>query len=62
MNVDYVLFPDSIDLKSVRISKAIYFDALTKDKFFETILLIKRAAKIAKWCISKHLGQKGSTS
>jgi hypothetical protein len=61
VNVEYSLLPNAEIMESVNLSKAIYFDALTKDRFFDTILLIRRSIEIAKWCYGKHLGHKSST-
>lgn len=43
INVLYSFFPNIDNLERVDISKRIYFDALTKDEFVDTIITLGRA-------------------
>jgi hypothetical protein len=55
INVEFVIIPNLDNMEAVRMSKNIYFDALTKDKLFDSILLMKRAVELVRWCYNKHL-------
>ena len=48
MNVMYSLEKGFRELKSVEVIKPIYFDGLTKDKFFDTVFTVHHAIEIAR--------------
>lgn len=48
MNVMYSLENSFRELKSVAVVKPIYFDGLTKDKFFDTVFTVHHAIEIAR--------------
>ncbi|MDQ4100580.1 MAG: DUF2299 family protein [Thermoproteota archaeon] len=48
MNVMYNLESGFRELKSVTVVKPIYFDGLTKDKFFDTVFTVHHAIEIAR--------------
>ena len=60
LNIGFVFHPTAPTMESLRITKPIYFDGLTKDKLFETNLLVTRGIHIARWCYKKHLQPKSS--
>lgn len=43
IDVDHHISPDADTLQSISITKTIYFDGLTRERFFNSILLLKRA-------------------
>lgn len=55
LDVDHNLVPDGNFLQHISIAKVIYFDGLTKDKFFDTILLLKRALGLLNLAYCEHL-------
>ncbi len=55
IDVDHQINPNGDTLKSISITKTIYFDGLTKDKFFSSILLLKRAFGLVDLTYCDHL-------
>jgi hypothetical protein len=43
INVEYSILPNLDNLDRINISKKVYFDGLTKDKFIDTIFALNRA-------------------
>lgn len=60
LDVDHNLIPDGEFLQHISVAKVIYFDGLTKDKFFDTILLLKRALGLLNLAYYEHLRYKSS--
>jgi hypothetical protein len=60
LNVDHSLVPDGNSLQHISIVKIVYFDGLTKDKLFDTILLIKCALGLLNLAYYEHLRYKSS--
>ena len=42
-NVEHQINPNADTLQSISIIKTIYYDGLMRDKFFNSVLLLKRA-------------------
>jgi hypothetical protein len=55
MDVDHQISPNGDTLQSISITKTIYFDGLTRDKFFSSILLLKRAFGLLDLTYCDHL-------
>jgi hypothetical protein len=55
IDVDHQINPDGDTLQSISITKTIYFDGLTMDKFFGSILLLKRAFALLEMTYCDHL-------
>jgi hypothetical protein len=55
LDVDYQIIPNADNLQSISITKTIYFDGLTKDKFFSSILILKRAFGLLDLAYCDHL-------
>jgi len=55
MDVDHQISPNGDTLQSISITKTIYFDGLTRDKFFSSILLLKRAFGLIDLTYCDHL-------
>lgn len=62
MNVGHRFDPDAENLERIRIMKTIYFDGLTKDKFFDTIFALIRASSIVELLMLTYLGIRRSNS
>jgi hypothetical protein len=59
-DLDHNLVPDGDILQHISVTKVIYFDGLTKDRFFDTILLLKRALGLLDLAYYEHLRYKSS--
>jgi len=57
INVGYVLLPNQKNLDKVEISKKIYFDGLTKDKFMDIIFALQRGLYLVELML-RQLGGK----
>jgi hypothetical protein len=55
LDVDHDFIFNGNFLQSISITKRIYFDGLTKDKFFSAILLLKRSIGLLNLAYSEHL-------
>jgi hypothetical protein len=55
LDVDHQIIPNADTLQSISITKTIYFDGLTKDKFFSSILILKRAFGLLDLAYCDHL-------
>jgi hypothetical protein len=55
LDVDHQIIPSADTLQSISITKTIYFDGLTKDKFFSSILILKRAFGLLDLAYCDHL-------
>ena len=55
LGIDYAIQPDSERLEYVQMSRKIYFDGLTKDRFFDTIFHVQRAMEIMRLKYETHL-------
>jgi hypothetical protein len=55
LDVDHQIIPSADALQSISITKTIYFDGLTKDKFFSSILILKRAFGLLDLAYCDHL-------
>jgi hypothetical protein len=55
IDVDHRISPNADTLQSIFITKTIYFDGLTRDRFFNSILLLKRAFGLLDLAYGDHL-------
>jgi hypothetical protein len=55
IDVDHQLSPNADTLQSIFITKTIYFDGLTRDRFFDSVLLLKRAFGLLDLAYGDHL-------
>lgn len=62
MNVSYMVHPDRNVLEYVHIEKSIYFDGLTKDRFYDSIFAVVRALHMTSLIYIKHLKSGSRTS
>jgi hypothetical protein len=61
IDVDHQINPNADILQSISIIKIIYFDGLTKDKFFSSISLLKRAFGLLDLAYCDHLRFRSSS-
>ncbi len=55
IDVDHQIGPNADTLQSISITKTIYFDGLTRDRFFNSVLLLKRAFGLLDLAYCDHL-------
>jgi hypothetical protein len=55
IDVDHQISPNADTLQSISITKTIYFDGLTRDRFFNSVLLLKRAFGLLDLAYCDHL-------
>ncbi len=55
IDVDHQISPNADTLQSIFITKTIYFDGLTRDRFFDSVLLLKRAFGLLDLAYGDHL-------
>jgi hypothetical protein len=55
IDVDHQISPNADILQSISITKTIYFDGLTRDRFFNSVLLLKRAFGLLDLAYCDHL-------
>jgi hypothetical protein len=55
INVEFFFVPDLDKLERIHLTKKIYFDALIKDKFVDTILALRRAGSLIELSMYQHL-------
>jgi hypothetical protein len=55
IDVDHHISPNADTLQSIIISKTIYFDGLTRDRFFDSLLVLKRAFSLLDLVYGDHL-------
>ena len=55
IDVDHQITPNADTLQSIFITKTIYFDGLTKNRFFDCVLLLKRAFGLLDLAYGDHL-------
>lgn len=55
IDVDHQISPNADTLQSIFITKTIYFDGLTKNRFFDCVLLLKRAFGLLDLAYGDHL-------
>jgi hypothetical protein len=55
IDVDHQISPNADTLQSIFITKTIYFEGLTRDRFFDSILLLKRAFGLLDLAYGDHL-------
>jgi hypothetical protein len=55
IDVDHQISPNADTLQSISIAKTIYFDGLTRDRFFNSVLLLKRAFGLLDLAYCDHL-------
>lgn len=55
IDVNHQISPNAETLQSIIITKTIYFDGLTRDRFFDSILLLKRAFSLLDPAYGDHL-------
>jgi hypothetical protein len=55
IGVDHQISPNADTLQSIFITKTIYFDGLTRDRFFDSLLLLKRAFGLLDLAYGDHL-------
>jgi hypothetical protein len=55
IDVDHQISPNADTLQSIYITKTIYFDGLTRDRFFNSVLLLKRAFGLLDLAYGDHL-------
>lgn len=55
IDVDHQISPKADTLQSIFITKTIYFEGLTRDRFFDSILLLKRAFGLLDLAYGDHL-------
>jgi hypothetical protein len=55
IDVDHQITPNADTLQSIFITKTIYFDGLTRDRFFDSVLLLKRAFGLLDLAYGDHL-------
>jgi hypothetical protein len=57
LNVEFNFEPEDIyNLEKINIGKTVYFDGINKDKFFDTIFVLRRVGGIIDLLASVHLG------
>jgi hypothetical protein len=61
IDVDHQINPNADILQSISIIKTIYFDGLTRDKFFNSISLLKRAFGLLDLAYCDHLRFRSSS-
>ena len=62
INVEYEIQPNFDNLESIIIKKTIYFDALTKDKFMDTIFTLQRGFYLVELMLRQLRGKYYSNS
>jgi hypothetical protein len=62
IDVDHQISPDADTLQSISITKTIYFDGLTRDRFFNSVLLLKRAFGLLDLAYCDHLRFRSSSN
>lgn len=62
IDVDHQINPNADTLQSISISKMIYFDGFTRDKFFNSVLLLKRAFGLLDLAYCDHLRFRSSSN
>jgi hypothetical protein len=62
IDVDHQINPNADTLQSISISKVIYFDGFTRDKFFNSVLLLKRAFDLLDLVYCDHLRFRSSSN
>jgi hypothetical protein len=55
IDVDHQISPNADILQSIFITKTIYFDGLTRDRFFDSVLVLKRAFGLLDLAYGDHL-------
>jgi hypothetical protein len=55
IDVDHQITPNADTLQSIFVTKTIYFDGLTRDRFFDSVLLLKRAFGLLDLAYGDHL-------
>lgn len=55
IDVDHQITPNADTLQSIFITKTIYFDGLTRNRFFDSVLLLKRAFGLLDLAYGDHL-------
>jgi hypothetical protein len=55
IDADHQINPNADTLQSIFITKTIYFDGLTRDRFFDFVLLLKRAFGLLDLAYGDHL-------
>lgn len=62
LNIAYAIQPDENNIKSIYMQKVIYFDGLTKDKFFDTIFYIVSGINVVSLTYEEHLHSKSDSN